>query len=100
MVSSIAIPAATFDQLAAGLNDEDVARLRQVIDFVEPIYRGRKIITGQDPFEFSLGVANTLATLKTDVDTRIAFNSAKASARSRAPNPRARNDAFAAQQSA
>ena len=72
MVSSIALPAATFSQLCAGLGDDDVLRLQQVIDFVEPLYLRRSIITGQDAFGFSLGVATTLAALKTDVDTRIA----------------------------
>lgn len=63
---------ATYAQLTAGLNPDDVARVHAVIEFVEPLYSGRQIVTGQDGFLFSLGVANTLAALKTDADTRIA----------------------------
>ncbi len=72
MVTSIAVPATTFAQLSAGLNADDSSRLQQVIAFVEPLYRGCTIVTGQDALDFSLGVANTLAALKTDADTRVA----------------------------
>jgi GTP pyrophosphokinase len=72
MVSSIALQAVTQQQLSVGLSDDDAARLHDVVAFVEPIYAGRAVVTGQDAFAFSLGVANTLTSLNTDADTRIA----------------------------
>ena len=72
MVSSIALQSLTQEQLAAGLSEEDAARVRDVVAFVEPIYAGKVVVTGQDAFLFSLGVATTLASLNTDADTRIA----------------------------
>ncbi|MEC5216388.1 GTP pyrophosphokinase [Actimicrobium sp. GrIS 1.19] len=71
MVSSIAAPLATLDQLTAGLSDEDVARVTDAVAFVTPVYTGRVVPTGQDALAFSLGVAGTLALLNTDADTRI-----------------------------
>ena len=72
MVSSIALQNITPDQVVFGLSEDDAARVLDVVRFVEPLYRGQELVTGQDAFAFSLGVANTLASLNTDVDTRIA----------------------------
>ena len=72
MVASSVISDASHAQLIAGLGDEDVVRLQQAIDFVQPLYSARAIVTGQPAFDFSLGVATTLASLQTDADTRIA----------------------------
>ena len=72
MVSSIALQPVTQHQLAAGLNDDDTRRVLDVATFVAPLYTGRALVTGQDALTFSLGVANTLASLNTDADTRIA----------------------------
>lgn len=67
------------DTLRFGLSEPDGARILDALAFVEPIYSGRTISagqysfeSGQDVFEFSLGVATVLAQLETDVDTRIA----------------------------
>ena len=59
-------------QPTAGLNAEDSERVLAALEFVKPIYAGKPIVTGQDGYEFSLGVAMTLASLKTDADSRIA----------------------------
>jgi GTP pyrophosphokinase len=59
-------------QLSAGLNAEDGARLQQALEFVQPLYAGKAVVTGQDAFEFVQGVAATLASLNSDADTRIA----------------------------
>ena len=72
MVSSIGLQTVTQHQLAVGLNDDDGARVLDAAAFVEPIYAGHALVTGQDALTFSLGVANTLAALNTDADTRIA----------------------------
>ncbi len=51
---------------------EDGARVMDALGFIEPIYRGNTMITGQDAFEFAQGIASVLALLNTDADTRIA----------------------------
>ena len=72
MVSSIALQEVSQQQLSSGLNDDDAARVIDAAQFVEPIYRGYELVTGQDAYVFSIGVANTLTLLNTDADTRIA----------------------------
>jgi GTP pyrophosphokinase len=72
MVSIAAIHSETDVQLSAGLTPEDSARVLDALAFVQPHYEGRTIVTGQDAFAFSQGVATTLALLNTDADTRIA----------------------------
>lgn len=47
-------------------------RVQDALAFVEPIYRGKTVATGQDTFEFAQGAATTLALLNADADTRIA----------------------------
>ena len=59
-------------QITAGLSAEDSERVLAALDYVKPIYAGKQVVTGQDAFEFTQGVAITLASLKTDTDTRIA----------------------------
>ncbi|MEC4720994.1 bifunctional (p)ppGpp synthetase/guanosine-3',5'-bis(diphosphate) 3'-pyrophosphohydrolase [Noviherbaspirillum sp. CPCC 100848] len=72
MVSIVASPSETHVQLTAGLNADDGARVLDALAFVEPIYRGHAMVTGQDALAFSQGVATTLALLNTDTDSRIA----------------------------
>lgn len=60
------------EQLTTGLRAEDSARLLQALEFVRPLYVGRVVPTGQDALAFARGVVACLASLKTDVDTRIA----------------------------
>ncbi len=72
MVSIVATPSETHVQLSVGLTTEDSTRVLDALAFVEPIFRGKAIPTGQDTFEFMQGVATTLALLNTDADTRIA----------------------------
>ncbi len=59
-------------QPTAGLSAEDSERVLAALEFVRPFYAGKPIVTGQDGYEFSLGVAMTLASLNTDADSRIA----------------------------
>ena len=72
MVSIVATPSETHVQLSAGLTAEDSARVLDALAFVEPIYRGKAVPTGQDTIDFAQGTATTLALLNTDADTRIA----------------------------
>ncbi|WP_420474244.1 RelA/SpoT family protein [Noviherbaspirillum sp. ST9] len=72
MVSIVATPSEVDVQLCAGLSADDCARVRDVLAFVEPIYRGKVVATGQDTLQFAQGAATTLALLNTDADTRIA----------------------------
>ncbi|MFZ6820250.1 RelA/SpoT family protein [Undibacterium sp. Ji22W] len=59
-------------QLVEGLSAADAARITQALEFVTPFFEDRNIVTEQNALQFAVGVASTLAMLKTDVDTRIA----------------------------
>lgn len=72
MVSVAASQSEAHVRLSAGLTPEDAARVMDALAFIEPIFRGRTGVTGQDAFIFAQGVATTLASLNTDADTRIA----------------------------
>ncbi|HJW54943.1 MULTISPECIES: bifunctional (p)ppGpp synthetase/guanosine-3',5'-bis(diphosphate) 3'-pyrophosphohydrolase [Oxalobacteraceae] len=72
MVSVAATQSETHVLLSSGLTMEDGARVMDALGFIEPIYRGNTMITGQDAFEFAQGIASVLALLNTDADTRIA----------------------------
>jgi GTP pyrophosphokinase len=72
MVSVAATQSETHEQLTAGLTAEDGGRVLDALAYVESMYRDKVVVTGQDVFEFSRGVATTLASINTDVDTRIA----------------------------
>ncbi|HEY1043339.1 MAG TPA: bifunctional (p)ppGpp synthetase/guanosine-3',5'-bis(diphosphate) 3'-pyrophosphohydrolase [Telluria sp.] len=71
MVSIAALGSAT-TQLVQGLSPEDAARVSQALEYVGEAYGGKLTASGQDAFEFSLGVASTLALLDLDADTRVA----------------------------
>ena len=71
MVSIVALgDAAT--QVVHGLGPDDCARVKAALDFAAASYGERLAATGQSAFEFSLGVAGTLALLRSDAETRIA----------------------------
>ncbi|HEX7647969.1 MAG TPA: HD domain-containing protein, partial [Noviherbaspirillum sp.] len=72
MVSVAATQSEVHEQLTAGLTAEDGGRVLDALAYVESVYRDKVVVTGQDVFEFSRGVATTLASINTDVDTRIA----------------------------
>jgi GTP pyrophosphokinase len=71
MVSIAALGDAT-TQLVNGLGPDDRARVQAALDFVAEAYGERHASSGQSAFEFSLGVAVTLAVLRSDAETRIA----------------------------
>ena len=72
MVSIAATQSETHEQLSSGLTLEDGERVLDALAYVEPMFRDKAVVTGQDAFEFARGVAITLASLNTDADTRIA----------------------------
>jgi GTP pyrophosphokinase len=59
-------------QLVEGLSPADAARITQALEFVTPFFEDRNIVTEQNTLQFAIGVASTLAMLRTDADTRIA----------------------------
>jgi GTP pyrophosphokinase len=71
MVSIAALGDAT-TQLVNGLGPDDRARVQAALDFAAEAYGERHASSGQSAFEFSLGVAVTLALLRSDAETRIA----------------------------
>ena len=71
MVSTAALGDAT-TQLVSGLNPEECVRVQDALDYAAVAYGERACSSGQNAFEFSLGVAGTLAYLRSDVETRIA----------------------------
>ncbi|XLZ71154.1 bifunctional (p)ppGpp synthetase/guanosine-3',5'-bis(diphosphate) 3'-pyrophosphohydrolase [Massilia sp. SR12] len=72
MVSIAALNSATTDQLVQGLSADDGARVLAALDHASEAYAGRITGHGQDALEFVIGVASTLAILRTDAETRIA----------------------------
>ena len=71
MVSTAALGDAT-TQLVQGLSPEECVRVQDALDYAAVAYGERACASGQNAFEFSLGVAGTLAYLRSDVETRIA----------------------------
>jgi len=63
MVSIAASGSEISEQLTAGLNAEDSARVLEALAFIKPIYETKTVVTGQDAFLFAQGVATTLAHL-------------------------------------
>jgi GTP pyrophosphokinase len=70
MVSIAALGSAT-TQLMQGLGPEDQARVQAALDYAADAYQDKLCGFGQNAFEFSLGVAGTLAFLRSDAETRI-----------------------------
>jgi GTP pyrophosphokinase len=71
MVSIAALGDAT-TQLIQGLRPEDEERVRAALDYAHEAYGERVATSGENAFEFSLGVAGTLAYLRSDAEGRIA----------------------------
>ena len=72
MVSIAALNSATSDQLVQGLTPEDGARVLAALDYASEVYGTTPSSHGQSAFDFSVGVASTLAFLRSDAETRIA----------------------------
>ena len=72
MVSTAAPRSDDSDHFCAGLSQQDAARVLAVQAFIAPVYASRIVVTGENALAFAEGVAATLASLKTDADTRMA----------------------------
>jgi GTP pyrophosphokinase len=59
-------------QLVQGLGPEDSARVKAALAYASEAYQDKQCSTGQGALEFSIGVAGTLASLRSDAETRIA----------------------------
>jgi GTP pyrophosphokinase len=71
MVSIAALGSATRD-LVQGLGPEDSARVEAALAYAGDAYQDKVCTSGQGAFDFAIGVASTLAFLRTDAETRIA----------------------------
>lgn len=71
MVSIAALGSANA-QLVMGLSAEDGARVEQALAYASEAYQDKVCSSGQNALEFALGVAGTLAFLRSDAETRIA----------------------------
>ncbi|MYM96802.1 RelA/SpoT family protein [Duganella vulcania] len=72
MVSITALTSATSEQLVQGLSPDDSARMLAALDFASGAYGDKLCASGQAAIDFAVGVAGTLAFMRTDVETRIA----------------------------
>ena len=72
MLSTTAIRSDDATLYCVGLSEHDAARLLAAHAFVMPVYGARTVVTGDNALAFAEGVTATLASLKTDADTRIA----------------------------
>lgn len=72
MVSVVALPVEGDTSITAGLSGEDAAKLRAVAEFVVPYYEGKKTIFGEEVSFFSLRTVDILASMNSDVETRMA----------------------------
>jgi GTP pyrophosphokinase len=71
MVSIAALGSAT-SQLVQGLSLEDGARVEAALAYASDAYQDKVCTSGQNALDFAIGVAGTLAFLRTDAETRIA----------------------------
>jgi GTP pyrophosphokinase len=63
---------ALFEKLSAGLSPVDAARIRRAIEFIDPIYAGKQLGTGEEISRHVLGMALIATALRLDADTRLA----------------------------
>ena len=71
MVAIAALGSATAE-LVQGLGAEDGARVEAALAYASEAYQNKLCTSGQGALEFSVGVASTLAFLRSDAETRIA----------------------------
>jgi GTP pyrophosphokinase len=71
MVAIAALGSATA-RLVQGLSPEDSARVEDALAYAGDAYQDKLCSFGQNALEFSIGVASTLAYLRSDAETRIA----------------------------
>ena len=69
---SIALAGNAATQLVQGLSPDDAAHVAAALAYASEAYQDKTCSSGQGALEFALGVAQTLAFLRTDAETRIA----------------------------
>jgi GTP pyrophosphokinase len=60
------------ERLSDGLSPADAARIRRALEFIEPIYAGNHLGTGEEISRHVLGMALIATALRLDADTRLA----------------------------
>jgi GTP pyrophosphokinase len=60
------------EKLTEGLSPADAGRIRRAIEFIESVYAGKQLGTGEEVFRHALGMALIATGLRLDVDTRLA----------------------------
>ena len=63
---------ASLEKLSAGLSPADAARIRRALEFIEPIYAGNHLGTGEEISRHVFGMALIATALRLDADTRLA----------------------------
>jgi GTP pyrophosphokinase len=63
---------ASLEKISDGLSPGDAARIRRALDFIEPIYAGNRLGTGEEAIRHVLGMALIATALRLDADTRLA----------------------------
>jgi GTP pyrophosphokinase len=69
---SIAALGSTTAELVQGLGADDCARVENALAYASDAYQDMACASGQNAFDFAVGVASTLAYLRSDAETRIA----------------------------
>ncbi|NHZ97010.1 bifunctional (p)ppGpp synthetase/guanosine-3',5'-bis(diphosphate) 3'-pyrophosphohydrolase [Massilia sp. CCM 8734] len=69
---SIAALGSTTAELVQGLTPDDCARVESALAYAGDAYKDMACASGQNAFDFAVGVASTLAYLRSDAETRIA----------------------------
>ncbi|ATQ76673.1 GTP pyrophosphokinase [Massilia violaceinigra] len=69
---SIAALGSTTAELVQGLSPDDCARVESALAYASDAYKDLACSSGQNAFDFAVGVASTLAYLRSDAETRIA----------------------------
>src|SRR6266850_6300936 len=62
---------AALDPIAEGLSAADRARVARALEFVEPLYAGQLLSTGEPTWGHALGLAGNLAAIGLDAPGRI-----------------------------
>jgi GTP pyrophosphokinase len=70
-ISSLSDPE-TLEKLSAGLSAADAARIRHALVFVEPVYFGHRLGTGEEISRHVFGIAQIATSLRLDADARLA----------------------------
>jgi GTP pyrophosphokinase len=63
---------AVLETLSDGLLTADAARIRRALEFIEPIYAGHRLGTGEEISHHVFGMSLIVAALRLDADTRLA----------------------------